>query len=44
MADPSECAADAAYALGLLHGGIAGVLLGIIGSLLGVGVFTWRWW
>lgn len=37
-------AVDGAYFLGTLHGFIAGVLLGLIGALAGVGVFALPWW
>lgn len=44
MAQRERDAVDAAYSLGLIHGALGGVLLGLIGALAGVGVFTWGWW
>lgn len=43
MAERERDVVHDAYQLGVLHGFVAGVLLGLIGALAGVGVFTWRW-
>ena len=43
MAERERDVVDASYQLGALHGFVAGVLLGLIGALAGVGVFAWRW-